>query len=98
MIVYFRLHGLRIDAVIEISVDEQILRDRIEGRAKETGGARADDNAATLAKRIAVYREQTAPVSHHYRGTGALHSVNGMGNVEEVARSIDEHLKVATGA
>jgi adenylate kinase len=93
-----QLHGLRIDAVIEISVDEQVLLDRIEGRAKETGGARADDNPATLAKRIVVYRDQTAPVSHHYRKKGALHSVNGMGTVEEVAGAIDEHLKMATGA
>ena len=35
----------RIDAVIELQVDEAALIDRIENRARETGGARADDNA-----------------------------------------------------
>ena len=34
---------LGLDRVIEIAVDESMLKDRIENRAKETGGARADD-------------------------------------------------------
>lgn len=91
-------HGLRLDGVIEIEVDEKILIDRIERRARETGGARADDNAATLAKRVAVYKEQTAPVAHHYRKNGALKAVNGMQSIDEVAQAIDKHLKAATEA
>ena len=38
-----------LDSVIEMKVDDGLLLKRIEGRAKETGGARADDNAETLA-------------------------------------------------
>jgi len=90
--------GLKLDAVIEIVVDERILRDRIEGRAKETGGARADDNAATLAKRVEVYKAQTAPVADHYRRAGILRGVNGMGSVEDVARAIEGQLKAAMEA
>ena len=37
--------GLRIDRIIEIVVDHDVLRDRILGRARETGGSRADDTA-----------------------------------------------------
>jgi adenylate kinase len=92
-----RRHGIDLDAVIEIAVDEDVLRDRIAGRAVETGGARADDNAATLGKRIAVYRSQTAPVVEHYRRKGKLRTVNGMGTRDEVAREIDETLSETMG-
>ncbi len=89
---------LGLDAVIEIAVDETILRERIEGRAKETGGARADDNAATLSKRIAVYREQTAPVIDYYRHQGVLKSVDGMKTIDEVTADIEDLLKAVTEA
>ena len=49
--------GLALKHVIEISVDENALFARIENRAAETGGSRADDNAETLRKRLAVYHE-----------------------------------------
>lgn len=90
--------GIRLDAVVEISVDEQMLFDRIEGRARETGGARADDNAETLRKRLAVYRAQTAPLVDFYRRKGRLRTVDGMKTVEEVAAAIDGALHAASEA
>ena len=90
--------GLSLDAVIEISVDEQMLFDRIEGRARETGGARADDNAETLRKRLSVYRAQTAPLVDFYRRKGRLRTVDGMKTVEEVAAAIDGALRAASEA
>jgi adenylate kinase len=90
--------GLKLDGVIEIAVDEAALLARIENRAKETGGARADDNAATLGKRIAVYRTQTAPVAEYYRHKGKLRTVNGMGTVDEVSAAIEKHLRAVTEA
>lgn len=91
--------GLRLDAVVEIKVDEDILLSRIEKRAGETpGGPRADDNAEALKKRLAVYREQTAPLVDHFRSKGLLKTVDGMKNIEEVARSIDGALGVGNPA
>jgi adenylate kinase len=90
--------GLSIDRIIEIVVDHDILRDRIAGRARETGGSRADDAAATVARRLAVYREQTAPVSDYYRRKGMLKPVDGMGTVDEVAERIDRELGAVTAA
>jgi adenylate kinase len=90
--------GLKLDGVIEIAVDEAALLARIENRARETGGARADDNAATLAKRISVYRAQTAPVVDYYRRKGKLRTVNGMGTMDEVGAAIEAQLKAATEA
>ncbi|HFA60314.1 MAG TPA: adenylate kinase, partial [Rhodospirillales bacterium] len=54
-------HGKRIDAVIEIAVDDDRLIDRIRRRIAESGGARSDDNEETLKKRLEVYHRQTAP-------------------------------------
>ncbi|MBA4782369.1 MAG: adenylate kinase [Rhizobiales bacterium] len=80
--------AMKLDAVIEITVDEDVLLSRIENRARETGSARADDNAETLAKRLRVYRDQTAPVSEYYRRSGALTAVDGMKPIDAVTAEI----------
>ncbi len=82
----------RIDAVIELQVDEAALIDRIENRARETGGARADDNAEVLKKRLAVYHELTAPILPYYGDRGMVKVVDGMQPIETVASRIDEIL------
>jgi len=87
--------GIALDRVIEITVDEGMLKDRIENRARQTGGARADDTVATLHNRIAVYRKQTAPVADYYRGRGTLSAVDGMGSIETVSAAIAKVLKRA---
>jgi adenylate kinase len=89
---------LALDAVIAVAVDEDMLVARIDKRARETGGARADDTAETLGKRIAVYRQQTAPVADYYRRQGMLSTVNGMGTVDEVAGAIAKLIEGAQKA
>ena len=56
------------------------------------------ETRATVAKRLAVYREQTAPVAEHYGRKGVLKQINGMGTIAEVAARIDESLKAGTDA
>ncbi|GGB58157.1 adenylate kinase [Roseibium aquae] len=90
--------NMQLDAVVELEVDDEVLVGRIENRAKETGGARADDNAETLRKRLEVYHAQTAPVSDYYKKKGMLRTVDGMASIDEVAASIDTILKEATAA
>lgn len=85
--------GRKLDAVIELAVDDDALVARIEKRVAETGGARSDDNVETLKKRLAVYHEQTAPVLDWYRERGLLHTVDGMRSIEEVAAQIDRVLE-----
>ena len=83
--------GLKIDHVIELAVDEQILFDRIRTRIAETPELerRADDNEETLKKRLEVYRAQTAPITPHYRNKGALKSVDGMASIDDVSKALD---------
>jgi adenylate kinase len=91
--------GAKLDGVIELKVDANILHKRIANRVAETkarGEAlRPDDNPEVLRTRIEAYREQTAPLVDYYRWQGALKSVNGMAPIAEVASAIDSVLEAA---
>jgi adenylate kinase len=88
-----RKHGLALEAVIELKVDEAALLRRIENRIAEMtarGEAlRPDDNPEVLHRRLGAYREQTAPLIAYYRAHGILLSVDGMAPIAEVARQIE---------
>lgn len=92
--------GLKLDAVIELKVDESILLQRIERRVAEMTvrgeKVRADDNPEVLKGRLAAYRAQTAPLVGYYTGKSMLRSVDGMASIEEVAAAIDRHLAQAS--
>src|ERR1700721_2491257 len=91
--------GVKLDGVIELKVDANILHKRIPNRVAETkarGEAlRPHDNPEVLRTRIEAYREQTAPLVDYYRWQGALKSVNGMAPISEVASAIDRVLDPA---
>src|ERR1051326_2479769 len=95
--------GLRLDAAIELKVDEGILHERIAKRVadmKARGEAiRADDNPEALEKRVHAYRVQTAPLVSYYNENGLLRSTDGMATIEEVSVAIDRILgKAGPGA
>ncbi|APY14670.1 adenylate kinase [Brucella sp. 10RB9214] len=88
--------GLKLDAVIELKVDENALVKRMESRVAETlakgGQVRSDDNPEAFRKRLVEYREKTAPLSSYYAETGELRVINGMAPVEEVTAEIERIL------
>jgi adenylate kinase len=49
---------------------------------------RADDNAETMAARLAAYHAQTAPILPYYRAKGVLKTVDGMASIEAVGEAI----------
>jgi len=79
-----------VDGVINLFVPEGTLVERLLGRAALEG--RSDDRRETVAERLRVYREKTAPLVEYYRGLGLLYDVDGSGSVEEVAGRIDRTL------
>jgi adenylate kinase len=91
-----REKGLSLDGVIELKCDEGILLKRIEDRIVQTAArgetVRADDDPEVLKKRLAAYREQTAPLVEYYHKKGALRTVNGMATIPAVAEAIDRCL------
>lgn len=68
-----------------------------DGFCDDTGEAlvhRADDHPDTVRTRLAVYREETAPLVGFYDAKGLLARVNGEGGIEHVYAS----LRAAVGA
>jgi adenylate kinase len=80
--------GLKLDAVIEVKVADEVLVDRITARISQSANVRSDDNVETLQKRLKVYHEQTAPILPYYAGKGTLKTVDGMQPIDEVTRQI----------
>ena len=81
--------GRKIDAVIELKVDDDAMVGRMESRVRENpGAARADDNPETLRKRLGVYRQNTAPLLDFYRNQGKLVTVDGMASIADVSAAI----------
>jgi len=89
--------GIRLDAVVELKVDEGILLKRIETRIAEMTArgeaVRADDNPESLKKRLDAYRIQTAPLSAYYAKKGTLQEIDGMLSIDAVTAAIDTKLK-----
>jgi adenylate kinase len=92
---------LKLDAVIELRVNESALLDRVEKRAAETRArgeeVRADDTPEVLTKRLASYRAQTEPLIHYYSERRKLLTVDGMMAIEHVTSEINRILE-ALGA
>ena len=110
--------GLKLDAVIEMKVDDEALVERITGRytcAKCGKGyhdrfeqpkvagvcdvcgsqeftRRADDNEQTVRDRLDIYNRQTAPLVSYYGGRGKLKTIDGMAEIDEVTRQIEQVL------
>ncbi len=80
----------RVDRVLLLEVPEEELWRRIAGRAKEED--RSDDTPEAFRRRVAVYREQTAPLIDYYRRRGILIEIDGVGTLEQIARRIEEAL------
>lgn len=54
---------------------------------------RADDNEKTVRDRLEVYNRQTAPLVAYYAGKGSLRTVDGMADIADVSRQIQEVLE-----
>lgn len=81
--------GRKIDAVIELKVDDEAMVGRMESRVRENpGAARADDTPETLRKRLGVYRQNTEPLLDFYRGQGKLVTVDGMAPIADVSAAV----------
>jgi adenylate kinase len=106
--------GERLDAVVEMRVDDEALVSRItarstcgdcgevcnditkpipaNGKCSNCGGTefkrRADDNEESLKTRLLAYYKQTSPLIGYYHHAGALKTVNGLGEIDEVAGAI----------
>ena len=83
---------IKLDAVIELRVNESALLQRVETRVSEMRArgeeVRIDDTPEVLAKRLAQYRSLTEPLIHYYSERRKLLTVDGMMSIEQVTREI----------
>jgi adenylate kinase len=92
---------MKLDAVIELRVNESALLQRVETRVAEMRArgeeVRIDDTPEVLTKRLASYRALTEPLIHYYSERRKLLTVDGMMTIEHVTREINRIL-AAIGA
>jgi len=92
---------IKLDAVVELRVNESALLARVETRVAEMRSrgedVRIDDTPEVLSKRLANYRSLTEPLIHYYSERRKLLTVDGMMTIEAVTREIDRILS-AIGA
>jgi adenylate kinase len=82
-----------LDAILFFDVPDAIGMERALDRAATEG--RSDDTPEAIAKRLAIYHEQTEPIVEHYRATGKLVPLHADRTIEEVWREISaaiEHM------
>lgn len=105
--------GRRLDAVVFIEVDDEVIVRRMSGRRTDpqTGTVyhlehnppppelaervvqREDDREETVRRRLAVYREMTAPLVQYYERAGVpIHRVDGDRPIEQVQQEILERV------
>ena len=91
---------MRLDAVIELRVNESALLQRVETRVAEMRArgeeVRIDDTQEVLTKRLASYRQLTEPLIHYYSERRKLLTVDGMMTIEHVTREINR-IRAAIG-
>lgn len=84
--------GETLDHAIELQVNDDVLVDRIVGRAADAvaagGTARADDNAESLKIRLMAYYKQTSPLIGYYYAKRMLKGVDGLGTMDGVKAEI----------
>ena len=92
---------IKLDAVVELRVNESALLSRVETRVAEMRArgeeVRVDDTPEVLSKRLASYRALTEPLIHYYSERRKLLTVDGMMTIEHVTREINRIL-TAIGA
>ena len=91
--------GLKLDAVIELVVDQSALVNRIITRAEETAArgepVRKDDDPEVFKHRLEAYNRDTAIVAPFYKQRGQLQQIDGMKPIDEVSEAISEVLQTA---
>ena len=78
--------GDTVSAMLELDVPEDELMKRLLLRGQQSG--RADDNEATIRKRLVVYHEQTQPLIEWYKHEGLHHHIDGLGDLDRIFQDI----------
>ena len=88
--------GLKLDAVVELKVNQEGLGGRIVKRAEEARArgepVRKDDDPEIFKTRLDAYNRDTAVVAPYYAERGQLSVIDGMQDIEKVSADIERVL------
>jgi adenylate kinase len=83
--------GRPLDTVLFFDLDDETATLRMLGRARDED--RGDDTPEVMARRLAIYHEQTEPVVERYRAAGTLRPLSAGRTVDEVFAEIEAALR-----
>jgi len=86
--------GRGLDAILFFDLPDEVAKERMRLRAHLED--RPDDSPEAMARRLAIYHEETAPVVEHYRTTGRLVPLHAGRTVEEVYAEVEAALDQVT--
>lgn len=78
--------GVGLDGVVQLTAARDELMSRMRRRAELEG--RQDDTEDVIARRLDIYEAETAPLAEAYASRGLLVSVDGIGEIDEVAARV----------
>jgi adenylate kinase len=91
---YLASKGQKIDTVLQLDVDQDVIKHRIAERSKISG--RADDDSEKLLKRIDEYFTKTIHVLPYYQNQNKVTTINGVGEIDAISNllfaAIEPHL------
>lgn len=79
----------KVDKVFYVKVSDKEAQRRLMLRRRE------DDTEEIIAKRLAIYHEETEPILDEFRTRGALVEIDGERTIEEIAHDIEERIRNA---
>ncbi|MEY8021587.1 adenylate kinase [Muriicola sp. SD30] len=80
---------MKIHATIALEAQDEILINRLLERGKSSG--RSDDqDEEKIRNRFEEYNQKTAPLKEFYEAQGKFHSVNGIGDIEEITERLSK--------
>jgi len=84
---FLKNKNLVISMTIALEVDDEVLIKRLIERGKESG--RVDDqDKAKIQNRFVEYNNKTSILIDYYSKQGKFHSVDGLGNINEITERI----------
>lgn len=80
---FLQSKGMKINATIALDANDEVLIKRLLERGKVSG--RSDDqDEEKIRNRFDEYNQKTAPLKDYYEAQGKFHSVNGIGEIDEI--------------
>jgi adenylate kinase len=83
-----------LDAILFFDLPDDVAIERMLKRAELEN--RPDDTPEVIARRLAIYHEETEPIVEHYRATGRLVPLHAAGTIDEVWSEIESALEHVT--